>query len=160
MSPALLKKYLAAARLVADHLVLKPDGLRLRPAPGGHRHRPRQVLRPAASSTSTSGSTIDYADYFLAAWRFQHRAALGQPDATLADVAAEAGLSPKYLATVWSALTETPAEVGPLAALQAMWRELPPPDGERPDAARAGCERMRDFVVAAARASSCPRSRT
>src|SRR5258708_2014245 len=26
MSPALVKKYLAAARLVADHLVLKPDG--------------------------------------------------------------------------------------------------------------------------------------
>ena len=32
MSPALLKKYLAAARLVADHVVLKPDGLRLRAA--------------------------------------------------------------------------------------------------------------------------------
>ncbi len=26
MSPALLKKYLAAARLVADHVVLKPEG--------------------------------------------------------------------------------------------------------------------------------------
>ena len=45
MSPALLKKYLQAAREVADHLVLKPDGLRLRAAPGGRRHRPRQVLR-------------------------------------------------------------------------------------------------------------------
>ena len=28
-----------------------------------------------------------------------------------------------------------------------MWRELPAPDGGQPDAARAGCERMRDFVV-------------
>ena len=50
----------------------------------------------------------DFADYFLAAWRFRHRAALGQPDATLADIAAEDGVSPKYLATVWSALTEAP----------------------------------------------------
>ncbi len=33
MSPALLKKYLAAARLVADHLVLKPDGFRFAPIP-------------------------------------------------------------------------------------------------------------------------------
>ena len=47
MSPALLKKYLAAARLVADHLVLKPDGFAFAPHPGGRRHRPRQVLRPA-----------------------------------------------------------------------------------------------------------------
>ena len=47
MSPALVKKYLEAARLVADHLVLKPRRVRLRPAPGRRRHRPRQVLRPA-----------------------------------------------------------------------------------------------------------------
>ena len=47
MSPALLKKYLAAARLVADHLVLEAGRLRLRAPAGGHRHRPRQILRPA-----------------------------------------------------------------------------------------------------------------
>ena len=33
MSPALLKKYLAAARLVADHLVFTPDGLGFAPHP-------------------------------------------------------------------------------------------------------------------------------
>src|SRR5262249_11360557 len=33
MSPALLKKYLAAARLVADHVVLKPDGFVFAPHP-------------------------------------------------------------------------------------------------------------------------------
>ena len=33
MSPALVKKYLAAARLVADHLVLKPDGFAFAPHP-------------------------------------------------------------------------------------------------------------------------------
>ena len=47
MSPALLKKYLAAARLVADHVVLKPEGFVFAPHPGRDRHRPRQVLRPA-----------------------------------------------------------------------------------------------------------------
>ena len=31
MSPALLKKYLAAARLVADHIVLKPKGFAFAP---------------------------------------------------------------------------------------------------------------------------------
>jgi hypothetical protein len=33
MSPALLKKYLEAARRIADHLVLKPDGLAFAPHP-------------------------------------------------------------------------------------------------------------------------------
>ena len=89
----------------------------------------------------------DYADYFLAAWRFQHREALGRPEASLADFAAEAGISPKYLATIWSFLTEPAEEVGPIAALQSLWRELPPPGDDGANAARAGCERMRDFVV-------------
>ena len=33
---------------------------------------------------------LDYADYFLAAWRYRHRAALRQPRVTLADAAASA----------------------------------------------------------------------
>ncbi len=41
MSPALLKRYLAAARFVADHLVLKPSRFRIRAASRGHRHRSR-----------------------------------------------------------------------------------------------------------------------
>jgi hypothetical protein len=90
----------------------------------------------------------DYADYFLAAWRHRNRAALGRAGTTLADLAAEAGLSPQYLATVWVALTEKAETVGPVAALQALWRELPDGGAERLDAARAGCERMRDFVAA------------
>ena len=47
MSPALVKKYLEAARFVADHLVLKPRRVCLRAVPDGRRHRSRQVLRAA-----------------------------------------------------------------------------------------------------------------
>ena len=46
MSPALAKKYLEAARRVADHLVLTPDGLAFAPLPDARRDRSRQVLRP------------------------------------------------------------------------------------------------------------------
>src|SRR5262249_17747557 len=53
--------------------------------------------------------------------------------------------SPKYLALVWSALTEGDAEVGPLAALRKLWDELP--SAERADPPRPRCERMRDLVV-------------
>ena len=37
--------------------------------------------------------------------------------------------------------------MGPLAKLQAMWRELPAPKANQPALARDGCVRMRDFVV-------------
>ncbi|AGA27839.1 DUF1592 domain-containing protein [Singulisphaera acidiphila] len=146
MSPALVKKYLQAAREVADHLVLKPDGLAFATHP---------MLADTDRDKYCVNSVIDfykrqrtdYADYFFAAWRFRHREALGQPDASLARLAAESGLSPKYLATIWATLTENLEEVGPTAALQTLWRELPPPDGDRTAAARSGCERMRDYVV-------------
>ena len=63
----------------------------------------------------------------------------------------EGGLSSRYLATIWATLTATAEEAGPIAALQALWRALPPPpvpgDGSSPEDVRAGCERMRDFVV-------------
>ena len=100
---------------------------------------------------------IDYADYFQAAWRFKHRAALGKPEATLADFAAEDNVSAKYLATIWSTLEGRQKEIGPLVKLQAMWRELPAPDGEQPDAARNGCEQMRDYVRSACARKSKPR---
>jgi hypothetical protein len=86
----------------------------------------------------------DLARYFLAAWRFQHRAALGKPTAGLAALAAEAELSAGYLRAVWSALAEGQEEIGPLAKLRGMFQVLPRPPGE--EAARAGCEKMRDFV--------------
>jgi transposase-like protein len=89
---------------------------------------------------------IDYADYFQTAWRFRHRAALGQPDATLADLARQHGVSAKYLETVWSTL-ESREEVGPLVKLQAMWRALPDPQADEASAVRAGCEEMKSYIA-------------
>jgi hypothetical protein len=144
MSPALLKKYLAAARLVADHVVLKPQGFVFAP-------------HPAVTDTDRDNycvgriidfyerHKVDYADYFLAAWKYRHRDRLGRPGAALAGVAADAGLSAKYLALVWSALNDDGSEFGPLAAVRKLWRDLP--DGPGDQAARPGCERMRDLVL-------------
>jgi Protein of unknown function (DUF1592)/Protein of unknown function (DUF1588)/Protein of unknown function (DUF1587)/Protein of unknown function (DUF1585)/Protein of unknown function (DUF1595)/Planctomycete cytochrome C len=147
MSPALVKKYLEAARRVADHVVLKPDGLAFAPHPMlADTDRDKYCVK--AIIDFYKRQKTDYADYFLAAWRFHHRAALGKPDGTLDGFADERGLSRKYLATIWDTLAGEPEPIGPIAALQAMWRELPGPDEKRADAARAGCERMRDFVVA------------
>jgi hypothetical protein len=149
MSPALMKKYLEAARRVADHVVLKPDGFDFAPFPVvADTDRDKYCVRRIIAFYKQQRT--DYADYFQAAWRYQHRAALGKPDATIGGLASEAGISARYLATIWSTLTATTDDVGPIAALQALWRALPAPGpnvGE-PGAVRTGCERMRDFVAA------------
>jgi hypothetical protein len=146
MSPALVKKYLEAARRAAEHLVLKPHGFAFAAHPVvTDTDRDKYAVRRIIDFYKRQRT--DYADYFQAAWRYRHRAALGKSDASLADIAAEGGVSAKYLATVWATLTESAEDIGPIAALQALWRELPAPNGGQPDAVRAGCERMRDFIV-------------
>ena len=69
----------------------------------------------------------------------------GRPCAHFAE---EAGLSPKYLATIWAALTEPAAtsEAGPLGQVRAMWKKLPG-DASKAADVRRDCERMRDAVV-------------
>src|SRR6476646_5515607 len=144
MSPALLKKYLEAARRVADHLVLKPEGFDFADHPMiADTDRDKYCVRRVIEFYKRQPT--DLAEYFQAAWRFRHRAELGRPNATLADIAAESKVSPKYLATIWDTLTGRAEEIGPIAALQVMWKELP--DADRPGAVRTQCERMRDFVA-------------
>lgn len=148
ISPALLKKYLQAARHVAEHVVLKPDGFDFAPHPVVvDTDRDKYVVRRIIEFYGRQPT--DLAAYFRAAWHFQHRAAFGKPQATLSDVAAEQTVSPKYLATIWSTLTETSNAVGPVAALQILWRDLPgpTPNGGLPDSLLPDCERIRDFVV-------------
>ena len=146
MSPALVTKYLEAARRVADHLVLKPAGFSFASHPVvADTDRDKYCVRRIIDVYKRQ--RIDHADYFQAAWTFRHREALGRPGASLAEVAAGAGISPRYLATIWSVLTDRPEDVGPIAALQALWRELPTPSKDQAEAPRAACERIRDFVV-------------
>ena len=83
MSPALLNKYLQAAREVADHMVLTPDGFDFAPYPMLVETDRDQFAIQRIVDFYESQPT-DYADYFEAAWRYKYRAALGKPNATLA----------------------------------------------------------------------------
>ena len=143
MSPALLTKYLQAARDVADHLVFKPDTLDFAPYPMlVETDREKYAIQRIVNFYYAQPT--DFADYFQAAWRYKNRAAIGKPMATLTSIAAESKVSAKYLPVVWGILHETGA-VGPVAKLQRMWREIPP--GAAPQLLRARCVEMRDFVV-------------
>jgi hypothetical protein len=168
MSPALLTKYLQAAREVATHLVLQPQGFTF---------GPHSMLVETDRDKYTVQRIIDVygrystdlGDYFEAAWRYRHRAALGAPAMTMAAAGARRGqapLSAKYLATVWSALEDTTqpgppspglrrglagalrAEADPLGTLRAMWRTLPAPSGADAVPPKEDIARMREFVTA------------
>jgi hypothetical protein len=145
MSPALLNKYLQAAREVADHMVLTPDAIDFAPHPMlAETDREKYSIRRIIDFYSQQPT--DYAAYFEAAWRFRYRNALGKRRATLASVAAESKVSPKYLPMVWQILHD-PGAAGPVLKLQTMWRGLPAPAAGQSDVVRAKCVEMRDFVV-------------
>ena len=150
MSPALLNKYLRAAREVADHMVLTPSGFDFAPHPMlVETDREKYAIQRIVDFYQRQPT--NYADYFEAAWRFKHRAGLGKPAATLADIAVASKVSPGYLDTIWQLIEEPeePAkqEVGPIATLQYLWRALPAPNANQPDVLRTKCADMRDFVV-------------
>jgi hypothetical protein len=147
MSPSLFTKYLQAAREVANHMVLKPQGIAFAPHPmlvetDRDRWAVNQIIDFYAQQNT------NYSDYFVAAWRYKHRGALGRSRATLASIAAEENVSPKYLSTIWRTLEDPKATIGPLAKLQAMWREMPEPGAAGAVAdARESADKLRDYVV-------------
>src|SRR5882757_11498249 len=95
MSPALLNKYLKAAAEVADHAVVTPDGIEFAPYPAlAETDREKYAIQRILSFYAQQPT--NYADYFEAAWRYQYRKALKLHHATLASVAAEQHVSPKY----------------------------------------------------------------
>ena len=86
MSPALVSKYLNAARAIADHLVLTPDNLEFASHPvvtetDRDKYCVHRIVR------FYQEHDVDYADYFYACWRFVNRDRLGTPTLTLDEIA-------------------------------------------------------------------------
>lgn len=148
MSPALLKKYLDAARLVTEHLVLKPDGLAFAPHPVmTDTDRDKYCVKRIVQFYKRQPTEL--ADYFEAAWELRQIAStLGDSqdaNSRLKQVATQRSISPKYLATVLSILTEEQEPIGPLLTLREMWNALPNDPTQR-GVVETGCQRMSDFV--------------
>ena len=144
MSPALLKKYLAAAREVASHMVLTQEGIAFAPHPvATDTDRDKYCVKRIVQFYQRQPT--DLADYFFAAWQFRQVPVVGKPVTSLGQIAEQNRVSPKYLKTVWETLT-TPEEIGPMAKLQSMWSGLPN-DPKRSANVRTKCAEMRDYVV-------------
>lgn len=145
MSPTLLRKQLAAARLVSEHLVLLPQGFTFASHPAvTDTDRDKYCVQRIIDFYERH--QVDYANYFFSAWQYQQRDQLGKAGAKLEDFADQADLSPKYLATVWAAVSDTAHNSGPLAELRQAWRNLPA-DSSSSEEVKEKCRELRDLVV-------------
>ena len=142
MSPALLLKYYDAAKSVADHLVLTPSGIDFAPHPVmTDTDRDKFCVNRIVQFYKRQNTNL--ADYFEASWRLRHNAGLR----TAGQIASEYKISKRYLDLVFKTLSGPQQTVGPIAALQAMWRSLPTTTVGTTPAVRSGCEQMRDLVL-------------
>lgn len=163
MSPSLMQKYLAAARGVAEHLVLRPEGFEFAPHPVmTDTDRDKYAVRRVVDFYLRQPT--DLADYFHAAWRLRVSdpaaadAQVGDeipegaspPDGPLRRLAAAEGISPAYLERIWRLLRSPAPPHGPLARLHEDWHALPR-DASRHAESRQGCEAIRDRVLAVRR---------
>lgn len=143
MSPALLNKYLEAARRVADHLVLTPVGFAFAEHPViAETDRDKYGVRKIIEFYQRQPTEL--ADYFAAVWKYQQRLKAGGAEISLAALADEARLSSKYLQTLVDAFAADEAGFGPIAALQAMLAELP--DDAAEERVRESARQMSDLV--------------
>ena len=145
MSPALLNKYLAAAREVSDHLVLTPTGIAFAPHPAGtDTDRDKYCVQRIVDFYNKQPT--DVADYLFAAWKARIANDTGR-HVSLVRIAKEHRISPRYLIAIAELLNEAAPEStnsGPLAEVRKRWLALPIQDET---ASRKGCELLRDFVV-------------
>ncbi len=138
MSPTMLSKYLDAAKEIAEHAVLLPDGFRFSAsttrsdwtkeyldrirafysrytdAGGGE-----QVNLQGVIFQTNAGGRIPIDRYLTAT--IVERASLISGQKTIEEVASERGLSPKYLGLLWKRLND-PAASLVLNGLQSRWK--------------------------------------
>jgi mono/diheme cytochrome c family protein len=150
MSPSLVTKYLDAAKEVAAHAVLLPDGIRF--SAGTSRRdfaaeavvrlkafyarftRPLAAEARAAQTTVKQGITMDIgADGFLPVELYvrgtlELKARQPVEAAALDAVAGDLGLSRKYLGLVWQAFSAPDSGSPVLDPIRALWRAASPDD--------------------------------
>ncbi len=128
ISPALLTKYLGAAREIAAHAVLLPDGFRFSPAKSRRDWSDESTarLRQFYATYATGEGHLLTEPFFAATLR--HRAELLGGRETPEQVAAAEHLNPKYLRVLGDALLRA-APSHPLDAIRARWRSASLGDG-------------------------------
>ena len=140
ISPALVTKYIDAARLVADHMLLTPDGIRFAPHP---------VVTDTDRDKYCVHRIVDfylrqpthYEDYLLACWQVQMDSQKQSVNEAITSASVKYQVSAKYLRTVWDTLNDQRYSYGPLKTLRTRWHELSLDSGKLEEA-KATCAEL------------------
>jgi len=148
MSPGLVTKYLDAAKQIAGHAVLLPDGLRFSAGTSRRDWTDEALARvrefygrysvsggdasvnlQGVDLVKSEGGRLPVAEYLRVTLAERERLGQGK----FAEVAAEKRLSAKYLATLWKTLNEPAASpsAAPLDVLKQQWKTATPADAEK-----------------------------
>jgi Protein of unknown function (DUF1592)/Protein of unknown function (DUF1588)/Protein of unknown function (DUF1587)/Protein of unknown function (DUF1585)/Protein of unknown function (DUF1595)/Planctomycete cytochrome C len=121
MPPTLVNKFLNAAKDLADHAVLLPDGFRFSPAKT-RRDWTNECLAALRQfySQFTSDGRLPLKPYLTATIRYREDLAAGT--ITLDSIAAKEKLNPNYLRILWRTLTDKDHSF-PLDKIRVRWRE-------------------------------------
>ncbi len=144
MSPSLLTKYLDAARYIAQHAVLLPDGIRFSPCTSSRDWTDEALARIRAfyarfstggigtavnlqgvKFDTNGGGTLPLEKYLTAT--LVDGPAIANGTKTLAQSAQENGLNTKYLGLLWATLNDTQPSLI-LDILRQQWRTAKPSD--------------------------------
>ncbi len=143
MSPALAQKYLEAAKQIAQHVVLLPDGFRFSAATTQQNHTNEALARlqefyrhftndgggtsvnlQGIQFETNQGGLLPLKDYLSAT--VAERESISTQSISLADVAQQRGLNHRYLQQLWEVLHLKPADSYILEHLQNRWRTTTP----------------------------------
>ena len=160
MQDANLERYLAAAKLIAEHAVIGSGPLEFFTHPGRTGFELSAIARIKEIYAAHGIRTVSgeggrpfglerYGRALYTAWRYKHRAALGETAATLKELAVREGVSPRFARHIWQVMNN-PSLKYPSSEAALRWRKLPVPGGDgqaAATAARAGCEEIQKFLV-------------
>ncbi|MFO0807798.1 MAG: DUF1592 domain-containing protein [Gemmataceae bacterium] len=120
LSPTLLTKYFKAAKDIADHAVLLPNGFRFSPTKTRRDWTDESLARIRSFYAEyVADGRLNIQPYLLATVR--HRDALRTGTISVDEVAAKERLNRKYLGVLWQALTDSTPSY-PLDSIRAHWR--------------------------------------
>ncbi|HYE75464.1 MAG TPA: DUF1587 domain-containing protein, partial [Blastocatellia bacterium] len=160
MQDSNLERYLSAAKIVADHAVVGAGPLEFFTDAGktgfelSAISRIRDIystygIRTVSGEGGRPFGLEKYSKALYVAWHYKHRAALGEANVTLKDLAARESITSRFAQHIWQVMNKEGLSY-PTSEIVAKWRKLPAPEGDAKavaKTARAGCDEIQKFLV-------------
>jgi hypothetical protein len=155
-----IERYLEAAKLVADHAVIGAGPLEFYADAGQtglelsalHRINELYASRGFRVVSGEGGRPFGlerYSKALFVAWYYKHRVALGDPSATIRQLAAKEGITGRFAEHIW-AVVNKPNTAYPTRETVGRWSSLPAPTSDIPaslEQGRAGCDEIQKFLT-------------